>query len=191
VATRAAFRGREVRARSRLDWVGPRDCDRSEPRQVREEAALRIARRSPGFSPRQVCDLVREGLPASRRGHRRQSRQWRRRDCGILGALGRIAQRESARFTRGRSLVRSQVRPLNFGTAQTVGLRMRYVRRFPIFGDAEVLIGGAQRLAGSVSFGERSRSRRSHRLVTRLSLHAWLLSAAVNPCPHTRSTGRL
>ena len=26
---------------------------------------------------------------------------------------GRIAQRESARFTRGRSLVRSQVRPLN------------------------------------------------------------------------------
>src|SRR5439155_3905088 len=28
-------------------------------------------------------------------------------------ALGRIAQRESARFTRGRSLVRSQVRPLN------------------------------------------------------------------------------
>ena len=30
-----------------------------------------------------------------------------------LGSLGRIAQRESARFTRGRSLVRSQVRPLN------------------------------------------------------------------------------
>ncbi len=29
-----------------------------------------------------------------------------------LGSLGRIAQRESARFTRGRSLVRSQVRPL-------------------------------------------------------------------------------
>jgi hypothetical protein len=29
-----------------------------------------------------------------------------------MGGSGRIAQRESARFTRGRSLVRSQVRPL-------------------------------------------------------------------------------
>ena len=33
-------------------------------------------------------------------------------------ALGRIAQRESARFTRGRSLVRSQVRPLNLGQGE-------------------------------------------------------------------------
>ena len=35
--------------------------------------------------------------------------------AGVVGysrlAFGRIAQRESARFTRGRSLVRSQVRP--------------------------------------------------------------------------------
>ena len=37
----------------------------------------------------------------------------RRMSWAILGWLfGRIAQRESARFTRGRSLVRSQVRPL-------------------------------------------------------------------------------
>jgi hypothetical protein len=34
-----------------------------------------------------------------------------RQESAILGWLGRIAQRESARFTRGRSLVRSQVRP--------------------------------------------------------------------------------
>src|SRR5882724_8888439 len=33
-------------------------------------------------------------------------------------ALGRIAQRESARFTRGRSLVRSQVRPLNLAVPE-------------------------------------------------------------------------
>jgi hypothetical protein len=32
-------------------------------------------------------------------------------EAAILLASGRIAQRESARFTRGRSLVRSQVRP--------------------------------------------------------------------------------
>jgi hypothetical protein len=39
---------------------------------------------------------------------------WQRMASAILvnTALGRIAQRESARFTRGRSLVRSQVRPL-------------------------------------------------------------------------------
>ena len=44
---------------------------------------------------------------------RRQSRQWRRMGVGYPRYCpGRIAQRESARFTRGRSLVRSQVRPL-------------------------------------------------------------------------------
>ena len=44
--------------------------------------------------------------------HRRQSRQWRRMGVGYPRCSpGRIAQRESARFTRGRSLVRSQVRP--------------------------------------------------------------------------------
>ena len=43
---------------------------------------------------------------------RRQSRQWRRMGVGYPRYCpGRIAQRESARFTRGRSLVRSQVRP--------------------------------------------------------------------------------
>jgi hypothetical protein len=37
------------------------------------------------------------------------------RSCGdaLMWPAGRIAQRESARFTRERSLVRSQVRPLN------------------------------------------------------------------------------
>jgi hypothetical protein len=42
-------------------------------------------------------------------------------------APGRIAQRESARFTRERSLVRSQVRPLKLAGAQTPGRSLQYL----------------------------------------------------------------
>ena len=114
---RAVFpveRGHERRLHCRC----PRDCDRSEPRQIREEAALRIARRSPGFGRAKSCDFARVERPASGRGHRPPSRQWRR-GTAVSSAPGRIAQRESARFTRGRSLVRSQVRPLNLAVAHT------------------------------------------------------------------------
>jgi hypothetical protein len=44
-------------------------------------------------------------------------------DCGTLLSPGRVAQRESARFTRERSLVRSQPRPYSAGNLTISGRR--------------------------------------------------------------------
>src|SRR4029453_18518919 len=60
--------------------------------------------------PRQGREAAALSIPSRRRGL----------------SPGRIAQRESARFTRGRSLVRSQVRPFDAASLKGFGSTMRF-----------------------------------------------------------------
>jgi hypothetical protein len=88
-----------------------------EPRQGREAAALSIPSRRRGLtsqSPARFAshdDLVLHSELRVATAGKAGSGAADVVGYSRLALLGRIAQRESARFTRGRSLVRSQVRP--------------------------------------------------------------------------------
>ena len=109
-----------------------------------------------------------------------------------LGAPGRIAQRESARFTRGRSLVQSQVRPLNLDQGEpSDSLSSRYgvdLRRRWAQAANDPVVKGLRRQVGAIRPDDRSQLLVELHLCEELGVLQWLEHSMPRPIRHVQLT---